>query len=226
MVDRTLVAALDNDRMALVALRGIMPQLLPGSIWLWGVENGEEAVRRALDPQTRPRVLLVDMSLGESTGVNVCRRIRMHTDRVALLAITAFSVTDYCSRVAQAGAQGIVSKADVPALAQALRAVANGGLFTPNGVDDVIFRTAADAHAAMAQGSKTIARDGDERESSARLGAKEAETLHLLSRGLSYDQIAARWHVATSTVRTHAHRAVEKLGANSLAHAIAIWLSR
>ncbi|NMM93539.1 response regulator transcription factor [Bifidobacterium oedipodis] len=224
MVDRTLVAALDNDHMALVALRGIMPQLLPGSIWLWGVENGEEAVRRALDPQTRPRVLLVDMSLGESTGVNVCRRIRMSTDRVALLAITAFLVTDYCSRVAQAGAQGIVSKADVPALAQALRTVANGGLFVPSGVDDVVFHTAADAHA-MLQNRTTVA-SNSEREPSAKLGSKEAETLHLLSRGLSYDQIAAQWNVATSTVRTHAHRAVEKLGANSLAHAIAIWLSR
>lgn len=229
MLSKTLVAAVDNDRMALVALQGIMPQLLPGSLWLWGVERGEDAVRRALDPETRPRVLLVDMSLGESTGVNVCRRIRLRTDRVALLAITAFSVEEYASRVARAGAQGIVSKADVPSMAQALQAVAAGGTFAPPQLDGkVAFAAATDAHAALAQSGARHALHQDDVETvmPTRLGAKEAQTLQLLSHGQSYDQIAGQWGVTASTVRTHAHRAVEKLGANSLAHAIAIWLSR
>ena len=233
MLDRTLVAAVDNDRMALVALQGILPQLLPGAQWMWGVCDGEEAIRRTLDPDTRPRLLLVDMSLGESTGVTVCRRIRMRTDRVALLAITAFSVREYARRVAEAGAQGIVSKADVPAMAQALRAVASGATFTPKQFEgNVSFDTAAQAHALLAEqgtGSYGISdRDAGDSQSgvTVKLGAKESETLRLLSRGYSYEQIAAQWGVAASTVRTHAHRAVEKLGANSLAHAIALWISR
>ena len=69
-----LVAAVDNDRMALLALKGILPQLLPYSQWLWGTGDADEAVAKALSPETRPRLLLVDMSLGEATGVSVCRK--------------------------------------------------------------------------------------------------------------------------------------------------------
>ncbi|MCH9276138.1 LuxR C-terminal-related transcriptional regulator [Bifidobacterium amazonense] len=265
------VAAVDNDRMTLLALKGIMPQLLPESRWLWGVQTAEEAICKATSPETRPDVLLVDMSLGEATGVSVCRTIRRRTDRVALLAITAFSLDTYADRAAAAGAQGIVSKADIPQLAAALRAVAGGGTFTPaeparenvpttgtgigtgtsigtstdrsvpgatprrsfkaggsapatapGGRRDIherqpTFRSPVEAHRMLVR-----AEDADQ----PKLGAKETETLHLLAQGFSYDEIADRWGVAASTVRTHAHRAVDKLNAHSLAHAIALWLSR
>ncbi|WP_055427951.1 response regulator transcription factor [Bifidobacterium aesculapii] len=227
----TLVAVVDNDRMALLALKGILPQLLPSARWVWEAQSADEAVRKALDPETRPKLLLVDMSLGDATGVGVCRKIRTRTDRVALLGITAFSVSDYATRVAEAGAQGIASKADMPQLAQALRAVAAGGVYTPPALRSMVtFHTALEAHRLLADDAGDADRTGDAADDNAgsrpKLGSKEAETLHLLSRGLTYDQIAAQWGVTTSTVRTHAHRAVDKLGANSLAHAIAIWLSQ
>ncbi|NMM99646.1 DNA-binding response regulator [Bifidobacterium sp. DSM 109958] len=217
------VAALDNDRMALMAMRGILPQLLPGAQWLWGVAEAGEAVRLALAPDTRPRLMLVDMSLDDGTGVGVCRRIRRRTDRVLLLAVTAFSVDTYADRAAQAGAQGIVSKADVPAMAAALRTVAAGGTFAPAGVK-APFGSAETVHRRLEDESEgsSSGTDGGR----AKLGAKETETLRLLARGLSYEQIAAQWGIAPATVRTHAHRAVDKLGAKSLAHAIAIYLSR
>lgn len=218
----TLVAVVDNDRMALLALKGILPQLLPSARWVWEAQSADEAVRKTLDPETRPKLLLVDMSLGDATGVGVCRKIRMRTDRVALLGITAFSVSDYAARVAEAGAQGIVSKADMPQLAQALRTVAADGVYVPPALRSMVtFRTASEAHRLLADDAADA--DAGNRP---KLGSKEAETLHLLSRGLTYDQIAAQWGVTASTVRTHAHRAVDKLGANSLAHAIAIWLSQ
>ncbi|NMM98470.1 LuxR C-terminal-related transcriptional regulator [Bifidobacterium olomucense] len=228
-----LVAAVDNDRMALLALQGILPQLMSTARWMWGVGTADEAVRMALDPQTRPRVLMVDMSLGDATGVSVCRTIRSRTDRVLLLGITAFTVETYAERIAAAGAQGIASKADIPQLAQALRTVAAGGTFVPPSMRAAAsaplqFHTASDAHRMLVDG--TTANHGNGMDNDGRpapkLGAKEAETLHLLSRGLTYDQIAAQWGVTASTVRTHAHRAVDKLGAHSLAHAIALWLSR
>lgn len=251
----TLVAAVDNDRMALLALKGILPQLLPGARWVWEARTADEAVRMALDPQTRPKLLLVDMSLGETTGVSVCRAVRTRTDRVLMLAVTAFATSDYADRVAAAGAQGIVSKADVPRLAAALRTVAAGGVYDPERsqaeAGSPRFRTAAEAHRLLADATRqredepagTTAIKGaseideatgrqagvgvSERQAAAPappLAAKEEQTLRLLAQGLSYEQIAKQWSVAAATVRTHAHRAVEKLGANSLAHAIALYL--
>lgn len=80
---------------------------------MWGTGDADEAVAKALSPETRPRLLLVDMSLGEATGVSVCRKIRTRTDRVLPLGITAFSVDTYAERIAAADAQGIVSKAEL-----------------------------------------------------------------------------------------------------------------
>ncbi|MBS6717348.1 MAG: hypothetical protein KH250_08925 [Bifidobacterium longum] len=46
-----LVAAVDNDRMALLALKGILPQLLPAAQWMWGAGTSETFVRcDASDP--------------------------------------------------------------------------------------------------------------------------------------------------------------------------------
>lgn len=39
-----LVAAVDNDRMALLALKGILPQLLPAAQWMWGAGTSETFV--------------------------------------------------------------------------------------------------------------------------------------------------------------------------------------
>ncbi|PLS30890.1 two component transcriptional regulator, LuxR family [Bifidobacterium margollesii] len=234
----TLVAAVDNDTMALLALQGILPQLLPGARWLWGVGSASEAVDRALDPETRPRLLLVDMSLDDGTGIGVVRRIRERTDRVAMLAVTAFDVSTYAARAAQAGAQGIVSKANMSSLATALRTVATGGTYCPQElgapedsrdetVDPVMFIDAASARLRLLRARGERIENGMKAGSPmrrSRLSPKESETMRLLSRGLSYEQIAARGNVSTATVRTYAHRSVTKLGASSLAHAIALYL--
>ena len=34
----------DNDRMALLALKGILPQLLPAAQWMWGAGTSETFV--------------------------------------------------------------------------------------------------------------------------------------------------------------------------------------
>ncbi|MGE4656184.1 hypothetical protein ACEWFX_05500 [Bifidobacterium longum subsp. suis] len=39
-----LVAAVDNDRMALLALKGILPQLLPAAQWMWGAGTSDTFV--------------------------------------------------------------------------------------------------------------------------------------------------------------------------------------
>ena len=199
----TLVAAVDNDHMALLAFKGILPQLLPGARWLWGVGTASEAIAKTLDPETRPRLLMVDMSLGETSGVSVCRKIRARTDRVRLLAITAFTTDTYAAQAAEAGAQGIVSKADMPQLAKALRVVAAGGTFNPDPASKTVFLTAEQAHERLTRGisgnalgpaGSNVGDAADDGLTDApKLGAKEADTLHLLSRGLSYEQIAEQW---------------------------------
>ncbi|PJM74716.1 response regulator transcription factor [Bifidobacterium simiarum] len=222
----TTLAAVDNDAMTLMALQAITPKLLPGSRFLWTTDSPNTAVRNTLNPMTRPNVLLMDMSLGRDSGITVCRRIRSRTPHTPILAVTSFPLHLYARSAAEVGAQGIVSKSDMPALAKALRLVADGGTVTyddgtgpdPMSASDteITFETAETAHRRLAT---------DLSQDLPLLTDKEIEVLEMMSRGYTFERLAKEWHISSSTIRTHAHRAEKKLGAATLAQAIAIWMS-
>ena len=52
------------------------------------------------------------------------------------------------------------------------------------------------------------------------LSIRENETLHLLSQGLLYKEIAEKLGISTSTVRQHIHRVYEKLHVQNRTEAI------
>ena len=52
------------------------------------------------------------------------------------------------------------------------------------------------------------------------LSVRENETLHLLSQGLLYKEIAEQLGISTSTVRQHIHRIYEKLHVQNRTEAI------
>ncbi|WP_225432922.1 MULTISPECIES: DNA-binding response regulator [Bifidobacterium] len=211
---RISLAAVDNDAMTLMALQAIAPKLLPGGTFIWTTDSPNTAVRRSLNPATRPDMLLMDMSLGRDSGAAVCRRIRARTPHMPVLAVTSFPLHIYAKAAAEAGAQGIASKSDMPALARAMRIVADGGTVPCD--DPISFETAEQAHRRLAT---------DLSQDLPLLTDKEVETLEMMSRGYTFERLAKEWGVGSSTIRTHAHRAEKKLGAATLAQAIAIWMS-
>jgi len=58
------------------------------------------------------------------------------------------------------------------------------------------------------------------------LSARERDVLTLLGEGLRYDAIAARLGVTAETARTYLRRAMEKLGADTTAQAVAVAIRR
>ena len=56
--------------------------------------------------------------------------------------------------------------------------------------------------------------------------AREIEVLQLVADGLAGGQIARRLWVSEETVKTHVANALDKLGATSRAHAVAIGIRR
>lgn len=84
-------------------------------------------MERCLDPRHAPNLLLTDMSMEELSGVSVCSAILARTNRVAILAITSFSLRVHARKAAEAGAQGIVSKSMETPIIAAIRRVATGG---------------------------------------------------------------------------------------------------
>lgn len=207
------IGLLDNDRFALAFLERSLVELMPEASILWSTTSGRAAVRMCTTPDTMPNVLLTDMSMDELSGPAVIRAIRIRTARVAILAVTSFSLAVYASKAAESGAQGIVPKSVEAPIIDAVRALAAGDTWNRTN-DDVSFRTAADAHALLSGGHAPR---------QFLLSDREAEAMNLCSRGLTSEQVAADMHVGVSTAKTYLARAIRKLGASSRGQAVALW---
>ena len=104
------IGMVDDDRRSLDSLERLVLEMTPGLRIAWSVIDGPRAVSLTLDARTRPDLVLVDLSMESMSGVMVCRRIRRRDSMVKLLAMTSFAKETFGFDVAQAGAQGLVSK--------------------------------------------------------------------------------------------------------------------
>ncbi|RSX50703.1 response regulator transcription factor [Bifidobacterium callimiconis] len=224
------IAIVDNDVLALTALRALIEQQLPQCTVTWTTDDGQTAVDRCLTAATRPELLLVDMSMEGMSGISVCRRIRTETPDVTLLAVTSFTVNTYAAAAASAGAQGIVGKADVNRLCQGIETVLNGGTYVHIRSDDepatdlppsVTFQTAQQAYERL-DGGHSIGAGGKEPYA---LSTQETTIMDLCCSGLDFTEIAERLNISPSTVRTHIGHIKTKLGARNLSQAVVRWMT-
>jgi DNA-binding NarL/FixJ family response regulator len=164
--------------------------------------DGDEAVR--LVAQTRPDVLLTDLVMPGTDGIEAIRQVRAGDVPVGILVLTSFSGAEQVIPAIQAGADGYLLKDAGPAaLTDAIRAVHRGEpMLSPEATAVVMARVAADTGPAPALAAHP---DLD------RLTAREREVLAGLGRGLSNRQLAAELFVSEKTVKTHVSSLLGKL---------------
>lgn len=76
MTDAVTIGVVDNDDMALRALRAIIGSLDAGFSVVWAVTSPSSAARRCMVPRTRPDVVVIDMAMDEMPGYELCGKIR------------------------------------------------------------------------------------------------------------------------------------------------------
>lgn len=165
--------------------------------------DGEEAVRLAR--RTRPDVMLMDIRMPGLDGIGATKQIA--TDpalaSVHVVILTTFELDEYVFEGLRAGAAGfLVKDTDAPELLRAVRVVAGGdALLSPTITRRLIAEFATRSRATR----RTPAADT--------LTAREREVVTLIAAGLSNDEIADKLYMSVSTAKTHATRAMTKLGA-------------
>lgn len=219
---RPTVAIVDNDRFTRQALRQIIEQDGHYPV-IWDRSDADVAQRLVLQPDTRPDVLLLDMSLTDTTGVEVCRAIRRKLADIRILGITAFPPSQYAADLAAAGAQGLVTKDANAELLAGIRAVAANQTYCP-AVPTVRFRTPAEAFRAAHDNTAANASAGTSTDS--RLTEREEAVLRSYARTGSYKATAKSLGMSDSTARNTMAHAKAKLGAVSTAAAIIAWQER
>ncbi len=195
----------------------LMLGLVEGIDVVGAAADGEQAVE--LVRGTQPHVLLVDLRMPGTDGVEATRRVRALPHPPAVVVLT--TVEDQQSIVAalQAGALGYLTKeADAATIAEAVRAAAAGRSVMDGTVQ--ARAVAAISGFAPAQGGSTPGVD-HQRESLAGLTSREIEVLALVAQGKSNREIARQLVVSEATVKTHVNHLLGKLGVRDRAAAVA-----
>jgi DNA-binding NarL/FixJ family response regulator len=172
--------------------------------------DGQQAVRVA--EQRRPDVMLMDIRMPVLDGIEAIRRIasRPELSSVHVIILTTFELDEYVFEGLRAGAAGfLVKDTDAAELIRAVRVVAGGGaLLAPT----VTRRLIAEFAARTREVRRLPGLD--------ELTPREHEVVALIAHGLSNEEISRKIYVSPSTAKTHATRAMSKLGARDRAQLV------
>jgi two-component system response regulator NreC len=168
--------------------------------------DGEEAVRKAVE--SRPDVVLMDLTMPGSGGIRAVERIRQECPSSRVLVLTMLDVPAYLRSALAAGASGYVVKSAADSeLLSAIRAVHRG-------------RTVLDPELAASVLQNALGRRPAGGPGAGLLSPREREVLDLIAQGYTNQQIADRFGLSVKTIETHRSRLVEKLGLRSRAELV------
>jgi DNA-binding NarL/FixJ family response regulator len=175
--------------------------------------NGSEAIR--MTAELRPDVVLMDIRMPGLDGIEATRRITTTGDRTRVLILTTFDLDEYAYAGLRAGASGFLIKDALPEeLLSGVRAVASGDAV----VAPALTRRLLDAYAQLLPTSSAAPDRTDPR--LAALTDREREILTAMGRGWTNTEIADRFHLAESTVKTHVSRILAKTGSRDRIQAV------
>ncbi|GAA4726964.1 response regulator transcription factor [Nocardioides endophyticus] len=203
------------EQLIRVAVVDDHPVFRLGMAGLLGSLDGIEVVCQAEDAaQARERidesvdVVLMDLHLGEDSGIETTRDLVRTLPDLAVLVITMDEDDESVVAAMRAGARGYLLKSASPAeVERGIRAVANGeAILGP--------QVASRAMATLTSGRTAVRVPFPE------LSDREREVLDLLARGYDNTTIARRMVLSPKTVRNHVSNVLTKLGIPDRAQAM------
>lgn len=168
--------------------------------------DGVEALEKAL--QTRPDIVVVDLSMPRLNGIEVVRRLHEALPDTQVLVLTMHQEDEYVLQAVRAGAAGYLVKDSAGAeLLAALHSLHAGrGYFGP-------------------QASRTMAQQLQHPERTladpyGRLTAREREVFHLIAEGMTTKEIARKLEISVKTAENHRGRVLDKLDLRNTAELV------
>jgi DNA-binding NarL/FixJ family response regulator len=175
--------------------------------------HGDEAV--ALTRETKPDVVLMDLSMPQVDGLEATRRIAADDSLqgVKVIILTTYESDERVFETLRDGASGFLLKDSEPdELLRGIRIVADGeALLAPSVTRRLIAEFAAQPRTTNLTPKRLEW-----------LTEREREVMALVAAGLSNEEIAERLVISPATAKTHVSRAMRKVHAHDRAQLVVL----
>jgi len=159
--------------------------------------DGKEAIE--VVRRERPDVILMDIRMPQVDGIAATRQV---ADTTRVVILTTYELDEYVFDALAAGASAFLLKAAPPEdLIRAIRVVASGDALLAPSVTRRLIQEFAKRPVSQTRKAKQLEA----------LTERERDVLREVARGLSNAEIAARLHIAETTVKTHVAHLLDKL---------------
>lgn len=163
--------------------------------------SGREGLEKAV--KLSPDVAVVDISLPDTTGMELARKIRRQTPGTRVMILSMHSKIDYIVEAFQAGATGyVVKESAAERLAQGLEAVSKGEFYLDSSISQEVV-------AKLMQSPVKEAKVSDS--GYGKLSPREQEIMRLLAEAVPKSDIADQLNISIKTVENHRTNIMRKL---------------
>lgn len=171
--------------------------------------SGEEALLKLAE--FNPKVVLMDISLGGITGIEVVKKMKIEHPEILYMMCTIYEDDEQLFEALSAGASGYILKKTPPGkLLDAIAELVEGG--AP--MSSQIARKVVAAFQNKKAGEHADATALDV------LSKREKEILEMIAKGLLYKEIADSLFISTETVRKHVKHIYDKLHVDNRVEAV------
>lgn len=161
--------------------------------------GGLDGVRK-----TKPDIVVVDISLKDSSGIELVKDIKLHFPDMLILVLSMHDENIYAERILKAGAKGYLMKQEAPeTVITALRQILAGKVYVSDDISSKMLNRVVEG-----KGSS---------DSIDLLSNRELEIFKLIGEGHSTREIASMLNISIKTVENHRAHIKEKMNlANSI----------
>jgi DNA-binding NarL/FixJ family response regulator len=162
------------------------------------------AKARAMIENTKPHLVIADISLEESHGLDLIKDIQAQYPEIKVLVFSHHDESQYAERAIRSGASGYVMKSEAPeVLLHAIKTVLAGELHLSAWMNRIMLNQAFERKRNKARPA---------RENASSLTDREVTVLELLGSGMGTRQIAHSLNLSVKTIDAHRANLKRKLG--------------